>query len=485
MKSRLASYSLLAVLVLTNAGCAAPSPASLGRPSTAAGDETAASKKAQPATTTPGQGNATGAASAPQAKPGSAGPVGSDGAGLISNNPGGLISNNAGGMPAPAASRAPTAPSGAASADSGAGIAVGEPNPAQPPAQTAEALKAGAVDDNAKFSDYLDYLADFAWPEANPVARPRKLDVAQRHVIRVVDADGKGVANATVAIKAGETTVATVKTYADGRALFHSSAYAELAQTNAFAVSVAKGELSATGTFQEDAENWEVKLATAVATPQAKLDMAIVIDTTGSMSGEIAKFQTSIASIASRVQALPQQPAVRFGLVAYKDVREQYVSKVAAPFTTDIASFQQALNGLGAGGGGDKPEDLESALGDTMNTLAWDAGDTVRLSFVVTDAAAHTDYQQNTPYTDSMKRAAEQGIKLYPIGASSLEPEGEYALRQLAQWTMGQYLFVTRGGDEATGGGGTASATVDKFREGRLDDIVVDIVKAELDKLGQ
>ena len=41
---------------------------------------------------------------------------------------------------------------------------------------------------------------------------------------------------------------------------------------------------------------------------------------------------------------------------------------------------------------------------------------------------------------------------------------------------MGQYLFITRGGDEYSGGG-EVSATVDKFQEGRLDDIMVDIVK--------
>lgn len=484
MKSRLASYSLLAALVLSAAGCAAPSPASLGRPATSSGDESGASKKA-PAGTTTGSATtgATGSASAPQAKPG--GPV-SNGAGNLADNGGSLIGGDAASeAPRPAASSAPS--TGGASAPAMPGIAVGEPNPAQPPVQNEEALKAGAVDDNAKFSTYLEYLAEFDWEDLNPVARPRKVDVADRHVIRVVDKDGKGVANATVAIKAGDATIATVKTYADGRALFHPGAYGDLQQTAAFTVAVTKGELAGSADFDadEDVESWEVKLTEAVAKPAAKLDMALVIDTTGSMGGEIAKFQSTFASIVSRVQALPQQPSVRFGLVAYKDAREQYVSKVASPFTTDTAAFQSALNGLSAGGGGDKPEDLESALGDTVNTLAWDGGESVRLSFVVTDASLHTDYEQNTPYTDSMKLASEKGIKLYPIGASSLEPEGEYALRQLAQWTMGQYLFVTRGGDEATGGGGTASATVDKFREGRLDDIVVDIVKAELEKLGQ
>ena len=464
MKSRFATYSLATALVLTAAGCAAPAPSAPTSSSRGASADSASKSAA----TTPGAASG----------------------GLISNNAGGPISNNGGGLIAgDAAAEAPRAPAGSSAPT--AGVAVGEPNPGMPmppadEAQTQEALKAGAVDDNAKFADYLAYVADFVFGgEMNPVARPRALDVSQRHLIRVVDAGGKGVANAAVSIKAGETEIAKVTTYADGRALFHSSAYAGLAQTATFAVSATKGDSSVTESFEASASDWEVNLTTAVPKPAAKLDMAIVLDTTGSMGGEIKKFQTTIASIASRVQALPQQPSVRFGLVAYKDRGEQYVSQVTSAFTSDIAGFQVALNQLTPGGGADKPEDLESALGDTVNTLAWDQGDTVRLSFLVTDASAHTDYPQSTPYTDSMKIAAAKGIKLYPIGASSLEPEGEYALRQLAQWTMGQYLFVTRGGDEATGGGGTASATVDKFREGRLDDIVVDIVKAELDKLGQ
>jgi Mg-chelatase subunit ChlD len=366
------------------------------------------------------------------------------------------------------------------------GVAVGEPNPsspAQPPTQ--EALKAGSVDDNAKFADYLAYLADFDWEDVNAVAKPRKLDVTDRHVIRVVDAAGKGVANATVAIKAGEVTIAEATTYADGRTLFHPRAYQGISDAASFTVAVTKGALTASEAFDADEEaEWQVDLAAAVEKPAVKLDMAICLDTTGSMGGEIQKFQTTISSIASRVQALPGQPAVRFGLVAYKDQKEQYVSKVFSPFTADVPGFQTALNQLTPGGGGDKPEDLEAGLADTVNTLAWDA-DAVRLSFVVTDAATHTNYEQSPPYTDTMQLASKKGIKLYAIGASSLEAEGEYALRQFAQWTMGQYLFVTRGGDEATGGGGTASATVDKFREGRLDDIVVDIVKAELAKLGE
>jgi len=432
----------------TGAGKGAPSEAGMSDQSGAPMPSAAAKPSAPSAA----------ASTAPMAPgKGSAEAVATGGGNMVSNNAGAIVS------------------------DTGAGFA--PPTDSRP--VSVDPLKAGAVDDNAKYKDYMEYVSQF---DADGGMAPRKLDVSERHVIRVVDANGKGVANADITIKNGETLIAEARTYADGRTLFHPTAYHDQAgyTTKPFAVTVTKGQAKNGDVFfSPQTEDWVIKLSEPVAKPAAKLDMAIVLDTTGSMGGEIQKFQQTINTISTRLQALPQQPSVRFGLVAYKDQGEQYVSKVASPFTADLASFQQALNLLSPGGGGDKPEDLESALSDTVNKLAWDDGETVRLSFVVTDASAHTDYPQSTPYTDSMQLASKKGIKLYAIGASSLEPTGEYQLRQLAQWTMGKYLFVTRGGDEATGGGGTASATVDAFREGRLDDIVVDIVKAELDKLGQ
>ena len=490
MTTRSVSYGLIALSVVLASGCAAPSLTSASAPGS-----TASAKRADEAGGTTGAGNASptaAASTAPSTAPSAARPaMGPASGGTISNNGGALIgagegnlvaADSAGKASAPGAMKPPMV-----SASSAPGIAVGEPNPGMP-APELPALKAGAVDDNKDYAKYLDYLKDFAWDAVNTTATPRKLDVSRRHVIRVVDAAGKGVANATVLVKDAQgATIAELKTYADGRTLFHPSAYKDAAGQAAFAVTASKGEAdNASVTFEDKTtSDWELKFASTQAKPAAKLDMAIVMDTTGSMGGEIAKFQATINTISTRIRDLPQQPSVRFGLVAYKDQGEVYSSKVFSPLTAEIGAFQTQLNKLTAGGGGDKPEDLEGGLRDAVNTLAWDDGDTVRLSFVVTDAAPHTNGAQSTPYTDSMQIASKKGIKLYAIGASSLEEEGEYALRQLAQWTMGQYLFVTRGGDEATGGGGTASANVDKFREGRLDDIVVDIVKAELDKLGQ
>ncbi len=406
-------------------------------------------------------------------------------AGLIGNGGGNLVSKN-GGRPIDASM--PAAGS----------------MPASPPRETsieavqaqAGALKAGSVDDNADFEGYLRYRDEFRQRLSQSFRgqKPREAAVEGRRTIKVVDADGKAIANAEVTVAPSAPSlqsriiltssepITRLRTYADGRASYHADTQAQIAS---YQVTVKRGAAETSKTFDSKDKDWVITLQDV---PQKldsiQLDLAIVLDTTGSMGGEINKFQATMGAIATRIQELPQKPGVRYGLVAYRDQDDDYVTK-HKDFTGDLPSFREALNQLEASGGGDKPEDLEAGLSVVLNKLQWNENENaLRLAVLVADAVPHTDYPQAVPYTMSMRQAAEKGIKLFPIGASGLEAEGEYVMRQLAQWTMGQYMFVTRGGDSKSGGG-SVSATVDQYREGRLDDIVVNLVQKELNKFGK
>jgi hypothetical protein len=100
----------------------------------------------------------------------------------------------------------------------------------------------------------------------------------------------------------------------------------------------------------------------------------------------------------------------------------------------------------------------------------------------VADAPPHLDYPNDYRYPAEAALAVTKGIKLYTIGASGLTPQGEYVFRQLAQQTLAQFMFITRGGDEHSGGG-SVSATNIQSPENNLDDIVVRIVAQELRQL--
>jgi Mg-chelatase subunit ChlD len=341
--------------------------------------------------------------------------------------------------------------------------------------QTQVDLKAGSIDDNAKFDDFLAYQNSY---KGTPM---RPYDVSERHMIVVKDLNGLPVANQKVTVAAGDNTIFTGKTYANGQLLFHPKALVGADVGSRFFVTVGDDAKTSTGFARTVTGNWDIKLATAVPKAAPKIDLQIVIDTTGSMGGEIKQLQTTIASIASRIQALSQQPTLRFGVVAFKDrVGSSYLTK-KQDFTSNVDDFRKFLDTLEASGGGDIPEDHESAIAEGLDQ-SWDATAPIRLSVMITDAVPHLDYNPTVKYTDSITKAQGLGVKFFTVGASGLTPDGEFFMRQMAQATMAQYLFITRGGDEFKGGG-EVSATVNKFTETRLDDLMVNIAKGELDSL--
>ena len=345
-------------------------------------------------------------------------------------------------------------------------------------AATAPALKAGSVDDNAAFPAFLTYLDGY---RGEPL---RTLDVRERYVLRVVDANGKTVPSADLVVKNGEDPVFQAKSFADGRQLFHPRVHG--LSGGCYTVTATKGGATGSASFDcaQAQGDWVITLDGQAAAPKRDLQVLFMIDATGSMGGEIDRLRATIDSIAARIaETQGQDASVAFGLVAYRDRGDDWVVKKQA-FTTDLAGFRRALDLVDAGGGGDYPEDLEAGLATAMKDLAWSEQDATRLAFLIADAPPQVGYEDSTPYTTSALKASCKGVKLFSVGCSGLEVEGEYAMRQLSQFTMAKYMFLTRGGDSDEGGG-PVSHTVDSFDEARLDDMIVSTVRNELAALGR
>jgi TolB-like protein len=213
------------------------------------------------------------------------------------------------------------------------------------------------------------------------------------------------------------------------------------------------------------------------------VDVLFVLDTTGSMGEEIERLRATIEIISANITSLSPKPALRFGMVLYRDrdSDEEYDTKIV-PFTSDLGEFQKALDDVSASGGGDDPEDLQSALRDAVGEMKWNA-DGIRLGFVITDAQPHLDYGQDFTYAKSARAAKARGIKLFSIGAGGLPLEGEYPLRQIAQYTQGKYIFLTYGEKgEAEGGkeGSVSHHTGSNFATDKLEAIVIKFVREEI-----
>jgi len=100
------------------------------------------------------------------------------------------------------------------------------------------------------------------------------------------------------------------------------------------------------------------------------LEMVFVLDTTGSMGGLIEGAKQRIWGIINEVMQKPSKPRVRVGLVAYRDLGDEYVTKLL-PITEDLDKAYTTLMDYRAGGGGDTPENVRKALAEGVRDAGW------------------------------------------------------------------------------------------------------------------
>jgi Mg-chelatase subunit ChlD len=344
-----------------------------------------------------------------------------------------------------------------------------------PQAPAVSGLRAGYADDNEQFNYFIGFLKDYG-------SVPHKeMKVDERIVIGVKDRQGKSLPDCIVHVSAGGKTLCKGMTHADGTFLFFPTEYDS--SIRQYSVSIQYGQqkkelaLSRTG-------NRSVEVVFDLSRPvmqSVPLDVLFILDTTGSMGEETERLKATIEIINLNLSSLSTRPRVRFGMVLYKDRGDEYLTKTVA-LTEDVADFRLALGRVRAAGGGDGPEDLQSALLAAMRQIDWNP-DGVRLAFVITDAAPHLDYNQDYTYALGAREAREKGIKIHTVGSGGLDTAGEYVLRQISQYTGGRYIFLTYGEQGESKGGAPGSVshhTGANWQADKLETIIIRFAKEEL-----
>ena len=381
---------------------------------------------------------------------------------------------------APAATRGPAIVQYDASSPYAAAPAPTQVAPYQRPSY--EPVTAGVVDDNQQWQEYLGYR------DRQRNLRVNDRDIRERYIVRVVDAHQQPVHDAVVRIWAGQQFFFEGRTDSGGQMLFHPRALdpqGQWQQVDRFTVAAYKGQAMQTAVFtRQNQERWTLVLPGAPIAQWAQLDLVFLMDATGSMQDEIDKLKTTMREIAGTIDALPERPDVRYALVAYRDRGDQFVVRTN-DFTSDVGAFQRTLAALQAGGGGDEPESVNEALHRSLNELSWRPNDTVRMILLVGDAPPHLDYGEPYSYDRDMIDAVRRGVKIFPIGASELNDQGEYIFRQMAQFTGGKFVFLTyaQAGNSSSGPGTQTDHDVTNYSVDTLDRLVVRLVREELAKL--
>jgi Mg-chelatase subunit ChlD len=341
-------------------------------------------------------------------------------------------------------------------------------------------LKASFADDNKQFNYFMSFLKQYDHVEHY------SMNVQERLIFTVTDAGGKSLPNTTVRVYAGSGLLEEGKTYADGTYLFFPSEHAE--NFSSYRVRVSYNQNVSESLVARDGSR-RVAFSFNQRRPDYRnvaLDILFILDTTGSMGEEIERLKTTIEIINLNLISLSSAPRLRFGMVLYKDRGdEEYVTRVV-PLTSNLEEFREHLDHVYAAGGGDTPEDLQSALEDAMKRIQWNK-DGIRLGFIITDAPPHlSTYRAKYTYVDASKDARRGAIKLFSVGTGGLNLMGEYILRQISQYTYAKYIFLTYGETGESEGGAPGSVshhTGANYQTDRLEAIVIRFAKEELSHL--
>jgi len=179
------------------------------------------------------------------------------------------------------------------------------------------------------------------------------------------------------------------------------------------------------------------------------IEVVFVLDTTGSMSGLIAGAKQKIWSIVNELANAKPTPKIKVGLVAYRDRRDAYVTKVFQ-MTNDLDAIYQSLTAFRAQGGGDTPEHVNLALYHGVHKIKWSNNpNTLKLLFLVGDAPPHMDYTNDIRYPVTLQKAVKKGIIVNTIRCGNMASTAVH-WNKIAKMGKGNFLSIKQNGHSRT-----------------------------------
>lgn len=191
----------------------------------------------------------------------------------------------------------------------------------------------------------------------------------------------------------------------------------------------------------------EPEVVSEPPSPRPTIEVAFVLDTTGSMGGLLEGAKAKIWSIASRIAQGQPSPRLRVGLVGYRDVDDAYVTRTF-PLREDLDAVYADLTSFRAQGGGDTPEHVAAALRDAVEDLQWSSGpDVLKVIYVVGDAPPQA-YPREPTAEHWSQVARRRGIIVNTVRCGSSDAT-QVSFQQLAQHGGGLYFSVEQSGGMA------------------------------------
>ncbi len=202
---------------------------------------------------------------------------------------------------------------------------------------------------------------------------------------------------------------------------------------------------SGLATAVEKSSDKNAPAAKTDAKAKPRIEVCFVLDTTGSMSGLIEGAKQKIWSIANEMVSAKPTPELRFGLVAYRDRGDQYVTR-RFDLTNDIDAVYANLQGFRAGGGGDMPESVNQAMHEAVTQMSWSTSrDVLKIIFLVGDCPPHMDYADDVKYPDVCQQAAKRDLIINTVQCGS-QAQTTPVWQEIAKLAEGSYAAIAQSG---------------------------------------
>lgn len=203
-----------------------------------------------------------------------------------------------------------------------------------------------------------------------------------------------------------------------------------------------------------------------------KVEIAFIVDATGSMGDEINFLKDDLLDVLNKVKNNNSSNTFLTSSVFYRDETDDYLTK-KSDFTDNFNTTIDFIKQQNADGGGDFPEAVHSALSIAINDLSWSEDSKTKIAFLLLDAPPHYNQTVINDIHNSIQKAAEKGIKIIPITASGIDKNTEFLMRYAAILTNGTYTFIT---NHSGVGNDHIEATVGDYQVEQLNDLIVRLI---------
>jgi hypothetical protein len=290
-----------------------------------------------------------------------------------------------------------------------------------------------------------------------------------QHRVELYVTDGEGpIRNAHVELRMDNETVWEAKSDYKGMA----NVWVNLFQKTA-SVNLSEYSIFIDGAFIDmelQAYGGAINTVTTkpVSSESQLLEIAFVVDATGSMGDELEFLKADLQNVLQKVKITNPELGLRTASVFYRDVGDEYVTR-QSPFSYDVDQTIDFIKRQSANGGGDYREAVHTAMNVALNDLQWSASARTKIVFFLLDAPPHFTQDITRDIRNLTAQAAKEGIVFVPVAGSGIDKETEFLMRHIALATNGTYVFIT---DDSGVGNDHIDATVGEYQMEFLNNLM-------------